>query len=400
MAAIAGLRGTGDWAVDQRPKDFGETILMLNPNGNAPLTGFTSKMARSRAHDPEYSHWEEKLQTVRVQINNATGYTAGATTLVIDSTTGLDATDIAPGDVLLHEPALESSTFTEEIMTVASVTNATTIVVNRGQAGSTAVALADNDSLTKVGNAFGEGTLGAVALGRNPTKVVNYTQIFKTAMSWTRTAGQTDTRTGSTEKTEMRRKTFEHSAAIEWAFLFGKKFEGVGANQKPIRYTGGLRSHITTNATVFTVTPTLTTFQDAINPVFDYTSTAGGNERLLFAGNGFMNSLNRLVEASPGTQIRYSDTIQVYGMNLTKLILPSGTLFFRTHPLLNTHSRYTNSAFVIDPSALTYKFLEETKLMRNIQPNDADYVKHQWISEIGLQVRHEETMAYLGNFVV
>ena len=36
--AVAGLRGTGDWATDERPKNFREMILWRNPNGMAPLT--------------------------------------------------------------------------------------------------------------------------------------------------------------------------------------------------------------------------------------------------------------------------------------------------------------------------------------------------------------------------
>ena len=43
MAAIAGLRGTGDFGTDERPKDFREGILRLRPNGNAPIFALTKK---------------------------------------------------------------------------------------------------------------------------------------------------------------------------------------------------------------------------------------------------------------------------------------------------------------------------------------------------------------------
>ncbi len=46
MTAVAGLRGSGDFATDERPKDFREYILWRNPNGNAPLTALLSKMAQ------------------------------------------------------------------------------------------------------------------------------------------------------------------------------------------------------------------------------------------------------------------------------------------------------------------------------------------------------------------
>jgi hypothetical protein len=41
--AIAGLRGTGDWGTDERPKNFREMILWLNPNGTAPIFALSSR---------------------------------------------------------------------------------------------------------------------------------------------------------------------------------------------------------------------------------------------------------------------------------------------------------------------------------------------------------------------
>lgn len=48
-----GMRGTGDWVVDQRPKNWREQILYLYPNGMAPLTALLSKMKSEKVDDPE-----------------------------------------------------------------------------------------------------------------------------------------------------------------------------------------------------------------------------------------------------------------------------------------------------------------------------------------------------------
>ena len=48
-----GMRGTGDWATDQRPKSWREGILYLYPNGQAPLTAIMSKLRSERCDDPE-----------------------------------------------------------------------------------------------------------------------------------------------------------------------------------------------------------------------------------------------------------------------------------------------------------------------------------------------------------
>lgn len=53
--AVAGLRGTGDWATDERPKNFREYILWRKPNGSAPLLALTSKIGSEETNDPEFN---------------------------------------------------------------------------------------------------------------------------------------------------------------------------------------------------------------------------------------------------------------------------------------------------------------------------------------------------------
>ena len=190
---------------------------------------------------------------------------------------------------------------------------------------------------------------------------------------------------------------FDHSAALEMAFIFGKAFETTGPNGKPLRFTGGLREFITSNVTVFATTPTETTFLNAVSPVFNYDG-GGGNERIVFAGNGALTSLNKLAKA--GMQVRTDDVVKLYGMSLQRWIIPQGTFMFRTHPLMNNHPRYTNSMFILDPSAIVYRYITDTVPQNNIQAPDADEEKGQRLTECGLEFRHQKTMAYLGNFVV
>jgi hypothetical protein len=56
-SGIAGLRGsgTGDYAADERPKNFREMILWRDPNGGTPLTALMSKMKTEAVDDPEFS---------------------------------------------------------------------------------------------------------------------------------------------------------------------------------------------------------------------------------------------------------------------------------------------------------------------------------------------------------
>jgi hypothetical protein len=40
----------------------------------------------------------------------------------------------------------------------------------------------------------------------------------------------------------------------------------------------------------------------------------------------------------------------------------------------------------------------DTKEQKNIQANDADLQKNQWIDEIGWEFHHEKTNCYIGGF--
>jgi hypothetical protein len=84
-------------------------------------------------------------------------------------------------------------------------------------------------------------------------------------------------------------------------------------------------------------------------------------------------------------------------MELQKWVLPQGTLYLRTHPLMNINSRFTNGCFVINPSAIKYRPLRnrDTKFKDNVQAPDDDETKGQWLTECGAEFHHLKSMKYL-----
>lgn len=399
--AVAGLRGTGDWATDERPKNFRELILWRNPNGMAPLTALLSKMKSESTSDPEFAWYEEELNALRLTVFYTTGYSTTDTSIAVTSNV-TDATDVVAGDVFLVEKALTSA-YNNEIIVASAAGSAGSVNFTRAQAGTTAAPLANGTFLTKIGNTFAEGTGAPTASSRNPTKMYNLCQIFKTVYDITNTAKNTKTRTGDPIKNDKKRKMFDHSTAMEMAFLFGKRHETTGSNGKPLRFSGGLlwflSQYASSMITAFTTTPTETTFTDAVYKVFDYDSGAG-DERIVFAGNGALNSLNKLAATQSRTRVNFDGIVDVYGMKLQRWVLPQGTIYVKSHPLFNVHSRFTNDMAIIDPSALKYRHMRDTGFKDNIQANDADETKGQWLSECGLEVEHAKTMGWISNFVV
>lgn len=402
--AIAGLRGTGDWGADERPKNFREMILWRRPTGSAPLTALMSKMPSERTDDPEFNWWEEEMNQIRLQMSAATLGTTDTTVTVL--TSGVqNATDLVPGDLILVETGNVTSGFSYETMYVSSVTSASQFVAKRGYAGSTPTSIAASSFLSKIGNVFAEGTGAPNASTRNPTKLYNYTQIFKTTYEITRTAKSTRTRTGDPVKNDKKRKMFDHSIALETAFIFGRRFETASsaANGKPERGTGGIlhmmNQYYSAAIKNYTTAPTVNTLLDDISPIWDYESDAG-SERIAFCGNGALNALNKLAQAQSQTRINFDGYVSVYGMKLARWVFPQGEIYLRTHPLFNVHGRFTNDILIIDPSCLKYRYLLDTTFKDNIQNNDADSEKGMWISEVGLELRHARTMKYLSNVTV
>jgi hypothetical protein len=395
--AILGLRGSGDWtAGEERPKNFRESILWLHPNGQAPLLALTSKMKSQKVDDPEFNWWEESLGAMRATLAAQVGNTTTANTLSL-STALTDSFNFVAGDVLMQESTTVDPA-SAELLVVASDPSASNILtVTRAALGSTVATLATSTVLVRIGNAFREGTTSPSASARSPTKLFNYTQIFKTAYDLSRTAKGTYTRTGDPLAVERKRRMSDHAVSMELAFLFGRRLETTtGASTgRPLRYTGGLRSFISTNATVWNTTATEDTFMTFMENMFDFSSGAG-NERMILCGGGFARRMNLLLKTQ--MDINTDNIVKVYGMNLQQYVTPVGTFYLKTHPLMNTIAGLDSSAFIIDPTGIKYRPFMDTKHEDNIQANDADETKGQWITEAGIEVNHEKTMGFIHGF--
>lgn len=422
MAAVAGLRGTGDWGAGERPTNFRESILFINPNGNTPIFGLTAKVKKRVVDDPEYNWWDEPNDLVRLRVNQSGDITSAETTITVDSpdpdATTLDsnwglATHLKPGDQLLVEPATDSVTFNHEVIEVQQVLSATQFIATRGAQGTTPATIADNACLLLISSAYAEGTAAPLAVSRNPIKYQNKVQIFKDSYELTGTAEVTKTRTGDPWSNDKKRKMYDHARAIEWSMLFGRVSEVTASNGKPKRTMNGLRAQIpATRQTVFSVggstNVSFNHFLDSVYRVFDYDSPAG-DERIAFCGNVALNTLNKMVAADTNADIQWGGIVKQYGMNLRELILPQGRILLRSHPLLNRHAQYVsgtytpgiyNSAmFILDFSSLEYVTLKgrDTRTKDDIQAKDEDLRRGMVQTDCSLQVdRGGLTCGYLG----
>jgi hypothetical protein len=153
---------------------------------------------------------------------------------------------------------------------------------------------------------------------------------------------------------------------------------------------------------VFTTTPTVSTFINAVSPCFDYGVDGElSDERIVLCGSAYLNTLNMILKTDSASRLQWDGKLDVYGLELTKLIMPQGTLGFLTHPMMSQHSIYKNAAFIINPKSLIYRPLKgrDTQDLKNRQAPGDDAEKGEWLTECTIEVHGEETMMYMGNFV-
>ena len=417
MAAVAGLRGTGNWGTDERPKNFRDTIQWMQPNADTPIFGLTGKAGSMSVDDPEFNFWIETQALMRLQINGALG--TGDTTAVVDSVdpSASDmtlnfgtASNLKEGDILMVEPSSDSTTFDPEFVRVREVLSATAFTIERGVGGSSAAAIGNDAWLLLVGSAYAEGTAAPKAVSRNPTKFNNYTQIFKDSYQITGTANATRARTGDAWSNDKKRKMFDHARSIELALIFGRKSEvaASSANGLPVRTMGGLLQLIpTSRKTVLTGAVKFdgTSGQDfltAVYKVFDYSSPAG-DTRIGFCGNAAMNALQQAASSVSNVRFNENEVLKVYGTNFREFVMPQGRLLMRTHPLLNIQGGiYSKSMLILDFASIKYVYLKgrDTKTYDDVQAKDEDVRRGFVQTECSLMLdRAGLTCAYVGNIV-
>ena len=421
--AVLGMRGTGNFGPVEEPENWRQGILLYFPNGDAPLTAFLSKMREQPTDDPTY-HWFEKgLPVQRGTIrgagassapadgaNVAAGGTANVyTTVQPDGYSGKDVSIFKPGYVV------QNQTSEENLLVVSVDTTGNQVQLRRDVGGKFATnpaitggAVGTGDTLVVVGEGNPEGAMIGQAIAYAPVRQFNYTQIFRTPLSLTRTARKTRLRWDDEGPyREAKREALQiHSISMEKAFLFSEREEiiavtgastplDITSTGQPLRTTRGFTNWlppITTNS--LSVNTDLNQFNPGItggsltealwDQFLELAFRYGSREKLAFCGSGTLLVLNAL--AKNKARIELAPTDDTYGFHLIRYITPFGTLMLYNHPLMTDNPVWRYDLLVIDPDKLVYRYIDDTVFLRNRQSPGEDASRDEFLTECGLEV--------------
>jgi len=392
MAAIQGLRGTGEFTSDFRPKNYRELFTLLEPNGNAPLNAMLAMGSSEPTDDPEYKNFRDELPERKLKVNGAVASTS-TTSITIDA---------SDDNKFAINGAIVVNSETGEVMHVTADTTATTLTVARN-IGGTSHQIADNADMFIAGFAAQEGGSSPTAISFDATVSSNFTQIFRTAFAVTNTMQSTYLRTGDKLDEAMTKALKLHMSDIERAMFFGQKHEANGSTAQPTRYTGGLLNSLSNVVDVTTDyasyggsgagTMTEEGFDSLlISTVFKF----GSKQKIAFVGENVANHLQQYGKD------RWQPTAMegAYGVNLTRYNTFAGDLMVHLHPQFRQIPNMANAMIIVGFPYLVYRHLEgrDTQLLENRQAVDADSVKHEYLTECGLELLQDKTHAYIKNW--
>ncbi len=392
--ALPGLKSTLDFVTDERPKNWREGIMLLEPRSKMPLFTLTNAMKSEMTDDPEFYWWEETQEMYNLTLNADLGGLVTDTALTIVN----GGTKVKAGDLF-------KSKTSGEVMRVVSVASDTSITVERkfGPAGTPAGTLAaldgtpntnDSAKLYYIGSAYAEGSNKAAGTNINPTKRYNLTQIFRTPLEITRTAAKTRYRTGDPWKNQRRRAMHKHGLAIEQAFWFGTQMETF-QNGQPIRTTDGLLNRIPA-ANIKTVTAGGVDMEELEN-YFEGIFSYGNKEKLAFCSLKTLIIISQIVRKN--SEYQWGPNEMEYKMNVKRLYTPAGTLVLTEHPLFGkAGDLLAEDMVVLDTDNFKYRYIDDTTLLKDRQDNSTDGMSEEYLTECGLEFHLPETHYWLKGF--
>ena len=407
MSAISGMLsiGAAGYSTNEWVSEYQESILVRNAKGlnvGTTLFGLMSQLKSEPSETVEYK-WFERDPVTRIVYAQAAVASAVTGTITFDDNASPPKTVygiVQPGVTLRNIR-------TGEVVLVTSVTPTSsalcTATVDRGFDGA-AANIDDNDAWTVLTLAKDEGADPALAVFETAETKTNYIQTFNSTVFLANAFKGSKLRTDiEGPLTERRTQALERIARdIELAYLFGKAAAKTGTNGN-IYFTGGIRAAVDATVTVTGGANALNgngssgTSLANVNAWFQSFMTLGSDAKLFLCGPQTYATFSTY--ANSGTNgYRITGTETVFGMNITTVNTPFGTIDLAMHPLFKEIDDYNDWGVVVDLAMIVQKVMEPLFLEPNIQTPGQDSYKEQFRAKYGLKLKFAEAFGYCYDF--
>lgn len=321
---------SSSFATDLAKKSFSSMITRLMPNGSAPLFGLTSMLKEETAYQFEHGYYTKTM--IFPSMTSTAGDTSGATTLTVT-----DTTNILPGMIVRVDT-------TGENILVLTVPSSTTVTARRAVGTTAAAAIGASAKMWMVGNAYEEASVRPSSLLILPTRVTNYTQIFRNTWATSGTAIATAVVAGGSPDAESRQDcAMLHAVDIEKAILYGQKYSNT-LNNQPLHTMEGLLPNLAINAsgniTTLGATTTWTQLEAALDPAFvQVTDPKNPASRLFLVSGVAKRVLHAIFRLNSSYFVQGQETS--WGLQYDSFKVPRGTFNMIEHPLFNAYGSTT-----------------------------------------------------------
>lgn len=354
---------------DNNPRAMDANVYDLEPNV-APLTVLTSKLNSRPAGNPKVE-WLQDQPMPRLTTLSASAVSAA-------TTWGVTADIFRVGDVA------KFSSLGWAILVTATAAGAIT-----GTALGTATTAQTGVELYLVGNANAEfATLPEIKFPQLST-IYNYTQIFRTPLGISETEQATE-HYGGDERARLRKNAgIEHARKIEAANFFG-----IRSISSTTRTQNGIQAYLTTNASLTGASLSEVAWQSFCVQAFRY----GSDRKVAFCSPTAASALDGFGRQHMVVNNEASNS--TYGIAMRTYVSSQGTVDIVTHKDWNDSAVYGGYVFLVDMDAVVERPLRPTKLVPDVQANDADGFKDEYKTETTIQVIWEARHALLTGVTV
>jgi hypothetical protein len=344
----------------------------------APLMTFMEKFGNSKQATSTKVEWVEKnLGTPATTLGAAIANNTDTTITVVGYSM------LTAGDVIWL-PA------TDEQLLVGATPTSTSVTVVRGYGSTAAAAAADGAEVIKLSSSYAENAASGSGLYLNSSMPFNMTQIHRTPIDLSRTEMQMARydRPGSALQDSRKYAMILHMEGVERAFVNGQLKDDT-ANAR--RTSAGLLRYIATNRENMSGAFTKAKFDSFLKDVM----FNGGGEYVLFASGSMLEALNQ--EVLTNSNMNITPATKEWGLDIMNYLSPFGKCKIVYARVLShiLEGQYSGCGMLLDVSKTTKYFMQKMVLKENIQANDVDGRKDEYLEECAPALHNEANHGFI-----